>query len=102
MTVSDEQLRERLGSTKLSPEYLTQKRQAAEELLAPQYASAWRPVPEEVKDELLLSVVRALHDRAKTTNGNSGTTVEAQVPVRSPRDPLAAIRPILAMYVVPL
>lgn len=66
--------------------------------------TAFRPVPVEVLDEMVLSVGQAVWDRRKTATSNGGqlTTVEGQALPRTPRDPLASVRSILALYVVPL
>lgn len=105
MTVSDEQLAERLG-VNLAKEgvalEVARVRAVSTTLLTSALAQAFREVPEDIHDECLLSVAKAVHDRKRTTNGVAGTTMDGAVPVRSPRDPLASIRPILAGYVVPL
>lgn len=66
--------------------------------------TAFRDPSVEVVDELVLSVGQAIWDRRKTATSNGGqlTTTEGQALPRSPRDPLASCRAILALYVVPL
>ena len=77
---------------------------AGRALLDDALANAFRPVPVEVVDELVLSVGQAVYDRRKTATASGGqvSTVEGQGLPRAPRDPLASVRAILAQYVVPL
>lgn len=72
------------------------------DLLADACKDAFRPIPLEVADELVLRVVRALWDARKTAHGAQFTENGAEVAPRAPRDPLAACEAILARYVVPL
>lgn len=74
------------------------------ELLDTALESAFRPVPQSTLDECVLSVGQAVWDRRKTGNSSGGqlTTVEGQAAARTPRDPLASVRHLLALYVVPL
>ena len=73
-------------------------------LLDDALATAFRVPPVEVVDELVLSVGQAMWDRRKTSTASGGqvSTVEGQGLPRPPRDPLASVRAILALYVVPL
>lgn len=66
--------------------------------------AAFRAIPQATMDELVLSVGQAMWDRRKTSSQGGGQiTVEGtqQLP-RTPRDPLASVRSILAQYVVEL
>lgn len=63
--------------------------------------SAFRPMPDATYKECVLSVGYAAWDRKKSSAGSKQTTVmEGQQIVRAPADPLASIRPILALYVL--
>lgn len=67
-------------------------------------AEAFRPIPPDTMDELVLSVGQAVFDRRRTaSNGGGQLAVDGsqQLP-RTPRDPLASVRSILAQYVVEL
>lgn len=77
---------------------------AGRALLDAALVAAFREVPVEVLDEMVLSVGQAVYDRRKTATSNGGqlTTVEGQALPRTPRDPLASVRAILALYTVPL
>lgn len=101
MAVTNEQIAKRCGIKNDDAE-VARVRQVAEDLLADALAVTFKPVPESVQEEALLSVAKAINDRKRTTNGNAGTTVEGTTPIRSPRDPQASLRAILANYVVPL
>lgn len=100
-SVTDAQIAKRCGLKTDDPE-VKRVRKVAEDLLADALAVTFKPVPQSVRDEALLSVAKAVNDRKRTTNGNAGTTVEGTTPIRSPRDPQASLRSILANYVVPL
>ena len=65
--------------------------------------SAFRPIPAEVMNRMTLEVGQTLFDRKNSPSGTSqfATYDGGNVPVMAPRDPLARVRPILAMYVVP-
>lgn len=73
----------------------------AVELVDEALEKAFRPMGDKTYTECILSVGYAVWDRSKSSAGSKQTTVmEGQVPVRSPRDPLASIRSILANYVL--
>ena len=57
---------------------------------------AFRPIPAETMDEMVLSVGQGMWDRRKTSSTGGG-----QLP-RTPRDPLASVRSLLEQYVVAL
>lgn len=62
---------------------------------------AFRPVPDHIVKECVLSVGHALYDRTKGSGGVAQlTNIEGQPAVRAPRDPRATIRHILADYVL--
>lgn len=67
-------------------------------------AEAFRTIPAATMDEMVLSVGQAAFDRRRTaSNGGGQLAVDGsqQLP-RTPRDPLASVRSILAQYVVEL
>lgn len=63
---------------------------------------AHRPIPEEVCDDLLLRVARALREASRTQGeqGAQSTQVEGQTVVRRARDPRTEAEPILRQYVI--
>lgn len=65
--------------------------------------AAFRPVPQELVDRMVLEVGHELYNRKNAPSGGSqfATYDGGTLPVRGPRDPLSQIRPILASYVVP-
>lgn len=68
----------------------------AQALVSDVVADAWRPVPEAVLDECVLSAGHACYDRTKSSHGTQQfTVVEGEVPVRTPRDPLTSVYPLL-------
>lgn len=73
----------------------------ATEMVALAIGQAWRPVPDSIAKECVLSVGYAVYDRSKSSDGRGQpVTVEStNTAVRSPRDPMASIRTILADYV---
>lgn len=73
-------------------------------LLTTATASAFRPIPEGIMDQMVLEVGNELYNRKNAPGAQSQYTQfdGSSVPVRAPRDPLTQVRSILAMYVVPL
>lgn len=67
-------------------------------------ADAFRPIPQGIMDEMVLEVGNELYNRKNAPSGQSmyATFDGGSMPVRAPRDPLTMVRPIIAMYVVPL
>lgn len=102
MAVTVESLAQRCGAAlpnKTSE--VTHALSVATTLLTEALVGAFREMPEPVRDECILSIGYAVYDRAKSSDGaRSGTTMEGQVPVRAPRDPLASVRSILVNYVL--
>ncbi len=76
---------------------------SAVELIDLAVDTAWRPIPESILNRLYLEVGNALYDRRNAPSGQSqfATFEGGALPVRGPRDPLAQVRPILALYVAP-
>lgn len=101
-TVTSADLAARIGKPDAEPvqDALVAGRALLDDALAP----AFREIPVPVLDEMVLSVGQAVYDRRKTANSTGGQlTVEGGQGVpRPPRDPLASVRAILALYVVPL
>lgn len=63
----------------------------------------FRNIPEPVADDMLLRVAQAVNDGTRAPHGAAQlANMEAGQAVRAPRDPLAPVRPVLALYVVPL
>lgn len=74
------------------------------ELLADATEDAFRPIPDHVRDDLVVRVARSCHEnRTRTPHGGApASQVGGELLVRSPRDPMAPVVGILARYVVPL
>lgn len=71
------------------------------ELLDEQLQTAFRPVPADTLDELVLTVGQAVWDRRKSAQSGGQLQVGEGMPLpRSPRDPLTVAWPILSRYVV--
>lgn len=99
MTVTAEQLRDRVGAR--DADAVTDALATAEGLMTEALTGAFRPMPEVIRDECVLSVGFAVYDRAKSSDGvRQQVTMDGLTPTRSPRDPLASVRSILANYVV--
>ena len=56
---------------------------------------AWRPVPDEVKDQATLMAASNLYRRAENNNGQF-----ADAPLRAPVDPMLDVRPLLRKWVM--
>lgn len=71
-------------------------------LLETATANAFRPVPDSLMDRMTLEVGSELYNRKSAPSGGSQyqTYEGGTFPVRSPRDPLTQVRPMLAMFVV--
>lgn len=99
MTVTAANLADRVGTTDAAKveDDLTR----AQGFYADAVAGAFRPIPEHVADECVLSIGQALYERRRKSSSGAGlpTTMDGAIPVRAPRDPLASVRPILANYV---
>ena len=65
--------------------------------------NAFRLVPEVIRNRWYLEVGNHLYNRKNSLSGTSqfATFEGGATPVRSPRDPLAEIRPMIRRYVVP-
>lgn len=101
MTVDVERLAKRIGTQPSDDVQATLD--SANAFYAAATEGAFRPIPEGVADEAILSIGYALWDRRKSSHGAQQVPVmEGQMLVRSPRDPLASVRTILADYVVPV
>lgn len=100
MPVTKADLAKRIGGT-ATAEAVADQFDLAVELLDGKLVDAFRPMPDKTYKECVLSIGYALWDRQKSSSGTrQQTTMEGQVPVRSPRDPLASVRTILADYVL--
>lgn len=77
---------------------------SAKQVLDDALSAAFRPVPDDTYDWLLLEVGQAMYERRHSTSSGATQygTLEGAVPVRAARDPLSSVRPTLARYVVPL
>lgn len=62
--------------------------------------AAFRPMPEPVLDECLLTVAKAWADRRRTGGATAQTNTEGTQVRQAPRDTLLGVRPILARYTV--
>ena len=63
---------------------------------------AFRPVPTEVRDRLVLEVGHAYYRRSDSPTGSSqGVDFGTGQPVPGPRDPLAQVWPIVRRYTLP-
>lgn len=62
----------------------------------------FRPVPQSVMDSMVIKVARAVYEgRTRSAYGGSqATQVQGETAMRPPRDPLAAVQPTLARYVI--
>lgn len=101
MPVTKADLANRIGGTAATPDTVTEQFNLAVEMLDQNLEKAFRPMPDATYKECVLSIGYALWDRKKSSSGTKQqTTMEGQVPVRSPRDPLASVRSILADYVL--
>lgn len=69
----------------------------AQALVDAALVTATKPVDPTLLDRLYCEVGQAVYDRRKATSSNQGSSMslEGQVPVRAPRDPLAGVWPIL-------
>jgi len=102
MAVTAEMLRARVGA-KEATEAVTSALATAEALMTTALEKAFRPMPDGIRDECVLSVGYAVYDRAKSSDGiRQQVTMEGTTPIRSPRDPMASVRSILADYVIGL
>lgn len=83
------------------PEVIRVYAQAVERLTEAT-VDAFRPIPEEVCDEMVIRVARALWDGARQQNGTAQATQleTGQTLARAPRDPLREVQPDLARYVI--
>lgn len=100
MPVTKADLAKRISPT-VTAEAVTEQFDLAVEMLDGKLVKAFRPMPDKTYKECVLSIGYALWDRKKSSAGtNQQTTMQGQVPVRSPRDPLASVRSILADYVL--
>lgn len=62
----------------------------------------FRPVPEEVRDRLVLEVGHAYYKRSDSPTGSSqGVDFSTGQAVLGPRDPLAQVWPIIRRYTLP-
>lgn len=102
MTVTASQVAARIGLKDDDPRAVALLPRA-DALVTDALSGRFRDPSEGVRDEMVLSVAFALHDRTKSSHGIAQSTVmEGATPVRAPRDPLASIRTLLAEYVVGL
>lgn len=100
--VTSEALAKALGAT-VTPEQAEDYRATALDLLALAFEDSWRDPSIEVANTCLVRVCRALRDETKAVRGKGQlATVEGGTGTRAPSDPLAPVRPLLAVYVVPL
>lgn len=66
-------------------------------------SSAYRAVPDDVRDRLVLEVGHALLKRKDSPGGSSqGVDFSSGMPVQGPRDPLSQSMPIIRRYVLGL
>lgn len=98
MPVTKAQLADRIGT---SVDKVDHAFDLAVEKLDEALEDAFRPMPDHTYAECVLSIGYAVWDRKKSSAGSKQTTtMEGQIAVRAPRDPLASIRPLLANYVL--
>lgn len=64
----------------------------------------FRPIPVEVMDTMVIKVARAAYEGRNRSmyGGSQATQVQGETAMRPPRDPLSAVQPILARYVLSL
>lgn len=100
--VTDEQVRQRVKA-KTVTSAVEHARKTAEAMVGQALAGAFRDVDQHDYVEAVLRTAYAVYDGAKSSDGvRQQLTTTDTVPVRQPRDPLAAARPIIARYTVPL
>jgi len=102
MTIDANDLREFIGSTEDDDvAFIERCYNEAVALINLALASAFRPVPEVIEERLVLEVGNELYKRKNASGANSQFAAYdgGATPVRSPRDPLAQVRPIIGMYV---
>lgn len=104
-TVTPTDLATRLGrSGTTSPDAEVQHcLDVAVALLTDATEAAFREIPEAVCNDMVIRVARSVWENAKRQHGGVATTqLGGETAVRTPRDPLAVVKPYLARYVVPL
>lgn len=102
MAVTAEQLKNRVGASGVTPA-VESALATAEALMDEALEGAFREMPEGIRDECVLSVGYAVYDRAKSSDGvRQQVTMDGTTPIRTPRDPMASVRSILAGYVLSL
>ena len=102
-TVTAAQLAAALGIRDTSDGEVARCLAVAVALLTDATAAAFRPIPATVCDDMVIRVGRSVWENAKRQHGGVATTqLGGETAVRTPRDPLAVVKPYLASYVVPL
>lgn len=100
MTVTAEQLRLYVGAKESEAAEVAEDLAVAETLLGDVLADAWRPVPDEIRDRLVLEVGHELVKRRDSPTGASQyADFSTGQPVAAPRDPLTTVWPIIRRYV---
>lgn len=69
-------------------------------LLTDATTDTYREIPEDVANNLVVQVARAVWDQGKTASsgGAQATQITGETAVRAPRDPLAVVAPVLGRY----